>query len=356
MTLANQLTLLRIGLALAMFMALVQRSPVLHLAALIMFIAAVITDWIDGYVARATNSVSAFGKVADPIADKILVIGAFIALIHTRELRIPLWGVFLIVARDLLIGGVRVLARSPGRSPAAGHWGQWEMGLQAVRRRHADHPRPARERARPARLGPGAALSPDGALCRGDLALGLRLFPSIPEAPREVLGMMDALWTALATGLYLSYIPSRLLRLARRKHPSKWTGAGLVGTAEGLLLVPFMPEKPFPLALTLCFGIAVSCWICGQAERILGTHDDPRIVLDEVVGFLVAAAFLPKSFAAMASAFVLFRLFDTLKPPPCRWLERLPGGAGVVADDVGAGLLANLALQTATFFWPGLLQ
>ncbi len=131
MNLANQLTMLRIVLALAMFAALMQSRPSFHLAAFLLFLAAMVTDWIDGYVARATGTISPFGKVADPIADKILVLGALLALIRTRDLEIPLWGVFLIIARELLIGGVRVLAGAQGKVLAAERWGKWKMGVQS---------------------------------------------------------------------------------------------------------------------------------------------------------------------------------------------------------------------------------
>ncbi|MBI5210836.1 MAG: CDP-diacylglycerol--glycerol-3-phosphate 3-phosphatidyltransferase [Elusimicrobia bacterium] len=130
MTIANQLTLLRMGLAILVFAFLMTDSSAMHLAAMALFVAAVITDWVDGYVARATNSVSPFGKVADPIADKILVLGALIALSRIPELDIPLWGVFLIIARDLVIGGIRVLLGSQGKIMAADRWGKLKTGFQ----------------------------------------------------------------------------------------------------------------------------------------------------------------------------------------------------------------------------------
>ena len=88
--------------------------------------------------------------------------------------------------------------------------------------------------------------------------------------------------------------------------------------------------------------IVAACGICGSAEKSLKSHDDSRIVLDEIVGFWVAAAWLPRTWTAALTAFVLFRFFDSVKLPPYKWLERLPGGWGVVMDDVGAGIVANL--------------
>ena len=159
---------------------------------------------------------------------------------------------------------------------------------------------------------------------------------------------LDRLWTALATGFYLSYIPVTLL--GKRK----WSGAGLIGTLEGLLLVPFLPQDPLSYAGVLTAAIAASCWICGKAEKVLGGHDDPRIVLDEVVGYWTTVAFLPAVPGVWLAGFVLFRVFDSFKLAPYSWLERLPGGLGVVGDDVGAGIVANLCLRIAVAVWPQL--
>jgi len=139
----------------------------------------------------------------------------------------------------------------------------------------------------------------------------------------------------LATGLGISYI-------APTGKGRKWTGAGFLGTVEGLLLWPLLPASPAAYAVFTAVSIAAACWICGSAERTLKTHDDSRIVLDEIVGFWVAAAWLPGTWKAGGLAFVLFRFFDSVKLPPYKWLERLPGGIGVVMDDVGAGIVANL--------------
>jgi phosphatidylglycerophosphatase A len=161
----------------------------------------------------------------------------------------------------------------------------------------------------------------------------------------------------LATGFYLSYIPSTLLGRAgwdwTRKR--RWTGAGLIGSLEGLALAPLMPRSPWRMALLLAVVIAAACWLCGEAEKAFGVRDDSRIVLDETVGFLTAIAFLPPGLTLWAAGLVLFRVFDALKVPPCRRLERLPGGLGVVADDVGAGVATNLTLRLLTAWAPGLI-
>lgn len=131
MTLANRLTMLRVVLAAAVFWCLLAEGARWHLLAFVLFLAAIVTDWLDGWLARRTGTTSPFGKVADPIADKILVIGTFIALIRTKDLDIPLWAVFLIIARELLIGGVRVLAGTQGKVLAAERGGKIKMAVQS---------------------------------------------------------------------------------------------------------------------------------------------------------------------------------------------------------------------------------
>lgn len=131
MTLANRLTVLRIVFAVAMVLALMREEPSWHVAAFVLFAASLVTDWVDGWVARRTGTTSSFGKVADPVADKILVIGALIGLLKAK-LDIPLWGVFLIVARELAMGGLRALAGHHGLLIPADRWGKLKMGIQSA--------------------------------------------------------------------------------------------------------------------------------------------------------------------------------------------------------------------------------
>ncbi len=161
--------------------------------------------------------------------------------------------------------------------------------------------------------------------------------------------MIDRLSVLLATGLHLSYIP---IALGGR---GKWTGAGFVGTLLGLAFVPFLPAGGLALWALLAGAAAAACWLCGRAERVLGVHDDPRIVLDEVVGLWTTVAFLPGTPRVWLAGFVVFRFFDSVKLPPYRWLERLPGGLGVVGDDVGAGIVSNLVLRAALALWPSII-
>jgi phosphatidylglycerophosphatase A len=108
-----------------------------------------------------------------------------------------------------------------------------------------------------------------------------------------------------------------------------------------------------PLAVTLVMitaGAALAAWIAGEAEKELG-HDAKPIVVDEAVGQSLALLFVPHTPAAFASAFLLFRVFDVWKPLGAREIQRLPGGLGVVADDVIAGLTACGAFHAGV--WAG---
>jgi phosphatidylglycerophosphatase A len=124
---------------------------------------------------------------------------------------------------------------------------------------------------------------------------------------------------------------------------------GTAGSAVGLALWALcvwglaLSLTAYLLVLAVLTGVAF--WAAGEAEKIFQSRDDGRITVDEIAGQLVALAALPAGWEIAVVAFLLFRLFDIWKPWPARALERLPSGLGVVADDLMAGLYANLAGQ-----------
>jgi phosphatidylglycerophosphatase A len=102
----------------------------------------------------------------------------------------------------------------------------------------------------------------------------------------------------------------------------------------------FLPVPPPAVALALiALGSVVAAWLAGEAEKDLG-HDAKPIVVDEAVGQSLALLFVPHAVGAFIASFLLFRLFDIWKPLGARQAQRLPGGIGVVADDVVAGFTA----------------
>jgi phosphatidylglycerophosphatase A len=132
--------------------------------------------------------------------------------------------------------------------------------------------------------------------------------------------------------------------------------SGTFGTLAGIPAFWLLAQLP-PLLWLLTFAalLALSFWAAGAAGQIYGVVDDGRIVIDELVGYLVTVAFLPFAWGTAIAGFLLFRLFDITKPPPARWFDRkVKNGYGVVLDDVAAGLYGAVALRLLLHFWPQL--
>ena len=156
----------------------------------------------------------------------------------------------------------------------------------------------------------------------------------------------DKLTEFVATGCFISLIPEKLTGFR------KFTGAGFMGTALALLMFPLLPESDAAYGVFLAVFIFFSVKVADRASRIYGTHDDPRIVIDEVAGYWIAAAFMERTIFSLTSAFIFFRILDTLKPWPIKKLEKsLAGGFGIVFDDALAGLEANLLTRLLMIFW-----
>lgn len=101
---------------------------------------------------------------------------------------------------------------------------------------------------------------------------------------------------------------------------------------------------------------AAGVWSARLTEEHLGVEDPGPVVIDEVVGMLISLLWLPSSWPVFAAAFVAFRVFDIIKPFPADRLEGLHGGWGIMADDVMAGVYANLAVQLVVWWRPELMR
>ena len=129
---------------------------------------------------------------------------------------------------------------------------------------------------------------------------------------------------------------------------------GTVGSAAGLvvyLLVWWSQSPIVEVALIISLFLA-GVWAGTTAERYFGGIDPGPIVLDEVVGMLITLAFIPVSLTGAIAGFVLFRIFDVLKPFPAGRFEKLHGGLGVMADDAMAAVYANVGLRLLLWFRP----
>jgi phosphatidylglycerophosphatase A len=136
-------------------------------------------------------------------------------------------------------------------------------------------------------------------------------------------------------------------------------GSGLLpvapGTAGTLAAVPLyllLQDLPLGAYLTVVLvSLFGGILVCGYTAARLGVHDHPAIVWDEVVGYLVTMTAAPAGWPWLAAGFVLFRLFDILKPWPIGWLDRrVHGGTGIMLDDVIAGVFAAVLLQMLVYF------
>ena len=122
------------------------------------------------------------------------------------------------------------------------------------------------------------------------------------------------------------------------------------GTSGTLVAIPvyyFLSNISSPIyEITLIGFFFLSVWISENAEIFLGKKDDQRIVLDEMMGFLVTMLWVPKTVLFVILGFFLFRFFDILKPFPIRHIEKgFKGGFGIVLDDVVAGVYANIIFR-----------
>ncbi len=133
-----------------------------------------------------------------------------------------------------------------------------------------------------------------------------------------------------------------------------WWGTGYSPVASGtvgtLAAIPlYLAVARLPVYLYLLFLLALTifaCWVSGKAEVIFDEKDSGKIVIDEVVGYLVTMIGVPFSWVGVLLGFLLFRFFDIVKVPPASYIDlRMKNGSGVVLDDVAAGVYACLALH-----------
>lgn len=132
MNLPNKLTLFRVVLIpfFVVFMLVNVTGNTDKWIALIIFIIASLTDLLDGKIARKYNLITDFGKFMDPLADKLLVCSALICLVSLNK--IPAWIVIIIIAREFIISGFRLIAADNGRVIAASYWGKFKTTFQMI--------------------------------------------------------------------------------------------------------------------------------------------------------------------------------------------------------------------------------
>lgn len=146
----------------------------------------------------------------------------------------------------------------------------------------------------------------------------------------------------IATCAYVGYAP---------------VAPGTFGSAIGLAvfyLVRHQRSTTVEVAAIVVLA-AVGLWSATEAEHHFGGIDPGPVVIDEVIGMLITLAFIPVNMAGAIVAFFIFRLLDVLKPWPARRLEHLPGGFGVVLDDMMAGVYGNIVMWGLVTLLPAVL-
>lgn len=134
----------------------------------------------------------------------------------------------------------------------------------------------------------------------------------------------------IATGLFSGYSP---------------VAPGTAGSIVGILfyLIPSF-ESPLIISSAIFIFFFIGVYVSSKMEKAFG-EDPPIVVIDEVIGMWISIAFLPKTILICFLGFLFFRFYDIFKPPPCRQLESLKNGWGIMLDDVIAGIYANLTIQ-----------
>ncbi len=146
---------------------------------------------------------------------------------------------------------------------------------------------------------------------------------------------MHHLVKLIATGLYSGYMK-----------PFSGTWGTIPAWLIGYFIIKGDPVAGVIVALVTTL---ISIWSANEAEKQFG-HDAKIIVIDEWAGMFITFLFIPFTLTNYIIAFIAFRVFDVIKIPPARQLEKLPGGWGITMDDVVAGIQANIFIQLLIYF------
>jgi len=313
--LPNLLSLTRLFLGLFIPFLLLSPSYGHHVTAAILFIFGSLTDYWDGVAARKMGKVTNFGKIMDPLADKVLTLGLFAGFAAIGYY--SFWWLVPIFAREFIITFCRFAWLYEGRAVGAEKLGKIKLCVQV------------------------AALSFS--------------FLYLLSGTRWLEVTMLAF---VAAACALTLISGYTFLLSNKVHLhsesfGKFTaalGVGLLKPAPGTwgsaLALPFIWLANIHPAVYLGTFLFVlwAGWFAVSKLNLSREKDPSFVVVDEFCGMFVTFAFIPFNFTTALVGFALFRLFDIWKPPPIRQLEKLPGYAGIMMDDIGAGVLAWIIL------------
>lgn len=324
----NVLTVGRIFMTGLMLYLLFVPSFICKLSALIVYVFAVFTDYLDGVIARKYNLITDFGKIADPIADKFLILGLFIAF-SNLGLYSFLWLIPIII-REVLITLLRLILLFKGYVIAAEKLGKYKVGFQVA------------------------------CLCIGWIVLFVREYGSDTAIFLYIDQMHFMLFFTLFCSIILTVYSGISFLIANNRSIADigvarlfavFFGCGLspimpgtVGTIGGVVFYYFIHAYPFYMTVLVSLVI-IGTWSAQYVSTMRQKDDPQEVVIDEVAGYLITMLFVPFSVFSMALGFILFRFFDIVKPGPIKYVEKAPGGYGIMLDDLIAGVFANIVLQ-----------
>jgi len=304
------------------------------------FVIASFTDILDGWMARKLKQVTEFGEFIDPLADKIFVISALIAIIaiDPNMHLFDLWMIIVIVGRDILITIMRWLAIKQNKPIKTSNFGKVKTAFQMIS---------------------VLLIMMVYAAKRG------KIFDTHPELPYWIM-LAITFFTALSGFRYLAtnwrlFFPNNefAIKVVNKMKEFLFTGfysgytpiaPGTAGTIVGmcvLVVMYFIFGEHFFYANIALIVISLypSVWLGDSAEKFYGKKDPKQVVLDEMQGIWITMIFVPFNWITVLLGFALFRLFDILKPFPINKMEKLEGGLGIMADDWMAGVYACLCLH-----------
>ncbi|MCM8775804.1 MAG: phosphatidylglycerophosphatase A [Candidatus Omnitrophica bacterium] len=319
----NALSILRGLVGMCLPLLILSDWEVFHVTAFFLFWLAVMTDYWDGWIARTYGLETRLGKILDPSMDKILILVPL--AVFAQQGFYSVWWAVPIFIREIVITFCRVAWLLEGRAIGAERIGKIKFFCQAMVIGFAMF----------------YALTFD--------------FPFLASFTRTVKLLMGILIMASAVLTVVSGFSfmRRNLFHCQSEFFIRFTcalGVGLLpfapGTWGSLAALPIIFLASFNLVLYLAIFAVITLigyWSVGKLN--LEENRDPRyVVIDEVCGMFVTLMALPMSVPTVLAGFLLFRLFDVLKPFPVRHLERLPGYWGILFDDLGAGFYAWLIL------------
>jgi len=325
----NMLTVFRIFLAVLICYLLFIPSFFMRMCVAFLFICAVISDYFDGAIARRYGLISTFGKIADPIADKLLILGMYISFSLLGIY--SFWWLVPIIVREILVTILRLVLLYRGEVIPAEKLGKLKVGFQIASLTAAWLCLLMNEYAY------DTVLSPLYDSVRIILYLSLvcsiffTLYSGIMFLIKNDVALSNiGLMYPIGTFFFLGRVPF---------------APGTAGSVGGILLYYAIKNSIILYGCVLGIIFILGVWSARKICKQRHNPDPQEVVIDEVAGILVTFFLIPYHWVLVILGFILFRIFDIVKPWPIRHLEKIKHGYGVMLDDIVAGVFSNFLLQ-----------